>query len=126
LFYYSIEQLSEQGKCSAYVSYIGSDLTLLIHRSTLSSRITVYPTDVTAFSEYMCGVYRNRYMRSASGDGEVGLAWEHGIKWLTMYIGNQSAEYVKSWGPDMETEMEDGNANTPHMRLLLWKWLTSE
>src|SRR5579859_5170217 len=45
---------------------------------------------------------------TASGEGKVLFEWRHGIKNLTVYIGNQSAEYVNDWGADINTEMEDG------------------
>jgi hypothetical protein len=60
---------------------------------------------------------------TASGEGEVVFEWWQGSKKLTIYVGNQSAEYVKVWGPDINTDMEDGLADSPDMRGLLWKWL---
>ena len=60
---------------------------------------------------------------TASAEGEVVFEWRHGIHRLTVYIGNQSAEYVKDWGADINTEMEDGYANSPSIRRALWKWL---
>lgn len=62
---------------------------------------------------------------TASAEGEVVLEWRHGIKNLTIYIGNQSAEYVMDWGADINTEMEDGYANSPGIRQRLWRWLMS-
>jgi hypothetical protein len=62
---------------------------------------------------------------TASAEGEVVFEWRHGIKNLTIYIGNQSAEYVMDWGADINTEMEDGYANSPSIRQRLWKWLMS-
>jgi hypothetical protein len=62
---------------------------------------------------------------TASGDGEVVFEWWKDSKKLTIYIGNQSAEYVKVWGPDINTDMEDGPADSPDMRDSLWKWLMS-
>jgi hypothetical protein len=62
---------------------------------------------------------------TASAEGEVVFEWRHGINRLTVYIGNQSAEYVKDWGADINTEMEDGYANSPGIRKALWKWLTN-
>ncbi len=62
---------------------------------------------------------------TASDEGEVVFEWRHGIKNLTIYIGNQSAEYVMDWGADINTEMEDGYANSPGIRQRLWKWLMS-
>lgn len=62
---------------------------------------------------------------TASADGEVVFEWRHGINRLTIYVGNQSAEYVKDWGADIDTEMEDGYANSPDIRRALWQWLMS-
>lgn len=60
---------------------------------------------------------------TASAEGEVVFEWRHGLNRLTVYVGNQSAEYVKDWGADINTEMEDGYANSPNIRRALWKWL---
>jgi hypothetical protein len=62
---------------------------------------------------------------TASAEGEVALEWRHGKKNLTIYIGNESAEYGKDWGMDINTEMEDGPADSPDIRLALWQWLMS-
>ncbi len=62
---------------------------------------------------------------TASSEGEVVFEWWQEPKKLTIYVGNQSAEYVKVWGPDINTDMEDGSANSPDMRDSLWKWLMS-
>lgn len=62
---------------------------------------------------------------TASAEGEVAFEWRYGKKNLTIYIGNQSAEYGKDWGMDINTEMEDGPANSAAIRLALWKWLMS-
>jgi hypothetical protein len=62
---------------------------------------------------------------TASAEGEVVFEWRHGVNRLTIYIGNQSAEYVKDWGADVNTEMEDGYASSPTIRRALWKWLMS-
>ena len=62
---------------------------------------------------------------TASAEGEVVLEWWHYDKGLTIYIGNQSAVYLKDWGADINTEMEDGVANSPNIRLALWEWLIS-
>lgn len=62
---------------------------------------------------------------TASAQGEVVFEWRLGKKGLTIYIGNQSAEYLKDWGADINTEMEDGSVNSPDLRISLWKWLMS-
>ena len=62
---------------------------------------------------------------TASAEGEVLFEWRRDTKALTLYIGNQSAGYVKDWGLDINTEMEDGQANSPNIRRELWNWLMS-
>lgn len=62
---------------------------------------------------------------AANAEGEVVFEWRHGKNRLTIYIGKQSAEYVKDWGADINTEMDDGLANSPGIRQTLWKWLMS-
>ncbi len=62
---------------------------------------------------------------TASAEGEVVLEWWRDDKGLTIYIDNQSAMYLKDWGANINTEMEDGLANSPNIRLALWKWLMS-
>ena len=60
---------------------------------------------------------------TASADGEVVFEWRQGIKNLTVYIGSGTAQYVKDWGADIVTEMEDGSINSASMRHRLWQWL---
>jgi hypothetical protein len=62
---------------------------------------------------------------TASAEGEVLLEWRQGPKSLAIYVGDQSTEYVKDWGADLNTEMEDGSADSPSMHRALWKWLVS-
>jgi hypothetical protein len=62
---------------------------------------------------------------TASAEGEVVFDWWKGIKSLTIYIGDQSVEYVKAWGADINTEMEDGSVDSPTIRRALWQWLMS-
>jgi hypothetical protein len=62
---------------------------------------------------------------TASAEGEVVFEWWHSTKGLATYIGNQSAEYLKDWGTNINTEMEDGSANSPDIRRNLWTWLMS-
>ncbi|SRR5579884_48235 len=62
---------------------------------------------------------------TASAEGEVVFEWRRDKKHLTIYIGNQSAEYLKDWGMNVDTEMEDGYANSSNVRQTLWKWLIS-
>lgn len=62
---------------------------------------------------------------TASDEGEVVFEWWQGSKKLTVYVSNQSAEYLKVWGPDINANMEDGKADSSNTPGLLWKWLMS-
>jgi len=62
---------------------------------------------------------------TASADGEVVFGWRHDSKRLTIYIGEKTAEYVQAWGPDINKDMDDGDADLTSTRQLLWKWLVS-
>lgn len=62
---------------------------------------------------------------TASAEGEVVFEWRQDEKNLTVYVGNEIVEYVKDWGADINTEMEDGYINSPSVRRSLWKWLTN-
>jgi len=63
---------------------------------------------------------------TASEEGEVVFEWWHSTKKLTVYIGNQSAEYVKVWGTDINSDMSDGDANPISTCRSLWEWLTGQ
>ena len=60
---------------------------------------------------------------TASAEGEVVFEWRQEIKNLTVYIGSEIVQYVKDWGTDIDTEMEDGTINSDSMRHRFWQWL---
>lgn len=60
-----------------------------------------------------------------SFDSEIVFEWWHGTKKLTVYILENTAEYIKVWGTDIDNEMEDGTASSPAELTDLWKWLVS-
>ena len=61
----------------------------------------------------------------ADADGEVVFEWWNGPKKLTVYIGDESAEYIQVGGPDIHSEMSDGDAEPMSVCRSLWLWLTS-
>lgn len=61
---------------------------------------------------------------TASEEGEVVFEWWYGARKLTIYVGNQSAEYMKVWGTDTNSEMSDGDASLISTCRSLWEWLT--
>lgn len=60
----------------------------------------------------------------ADADGNVVFEWWEDQKKLTIYIHPETVEYVKVWGPDIFSEMENGEAEGIEARRMLWNWLT--
>jgi len=62
---------------------------------------------------------------TASANGEVVFEWWYGQKKLTVYVSDESTEYVQVWGDDIDAEMSEGNADSPNACRSLWLWLFS-
>jgi hypothetical protein len=62
---------------------------------------------------------------AADENGDVTFEWWSGDKGLTIYISEPEVIYLKDWGPNILTEMEDGPVSTSEERRELWTWLTS-
>jgi hypothetical protein len=60
---------------------------------------------------------------AADEDGDVMFEWWNEDKALTVYVSENDVRYIKGWGLNIETEMEDGEATTPERRRMLWTWL---
>ena len=63
---------------------------------------------------------------TSSAEGEIVFEWWNDPRKLTVYCTTEDANYVKVWGPDMVTQMEDGDATSPAARQQLWMWLTDQ
>jgi len=63
---------------------------------------------------------------TCSAEGEVVFEWRNDARKLTVYCTAEDANFVKAWGPDIVTQMEDGDATSPAARQQLWMWLTSD
>lgn len=61
----------------------------------------------------------------ADAQGNVVLGWWEGRKKLTIYVHPETVEYVKVWGPDIFSDMEDGEVERAEDRWALWNWLTA-
>lgn len=59
----------------------------------------------------------------ADAFGNVVFEWWEGHKKLTVYVTPTGAEYVKVWGPDIFSDMEDGDLKGAEDRQALWHWL---
>jgi len=60
---------------------------------------------------------------TSGADGEVVFEWWHGSRKLTIYVSPETVEYVQVWGPDVNTQMEDGEAESFSACQALWSWL---
>lgn len=60
---------------------------------------------------------------TADEDGDVMFEWWNGEKGLTVYVSEEGASYIRDWGPNITSEMDDGEASTPESRRMLWAWL---
>lgn len=57
-------------------------------------------------------------------DNEVLLEWFFEERDLSIYVTDESIEYIKSWGINVVDEMEDGVLRDPYEVATLWFWLT--
>lgn len=60
---------------------------------------------------------------TASPEGEVLFEWWHGDKKLTVYVGDESIDYVQVWGTDIDAKITDGDIESVSDCLSLWMWL---
>ena len=60
---------------------------------------------------------------NAGPTGEVEFEWWHNGKTLTAYISSGAAEYLTSWGPNIHSEMSEGDAESPSALRAVWAWL---
>lgn len=61
---------------------------------------------------------------SASEDGNVVLEWWHDTRKVTVYVGANETSYLRVWGENPETEMDDGVIRTTAMDFArIWAWL---
>lgn len=61
---------------------------------------------------------------SASEDGEVLLEWWNGNHKLSLYVGSRKSDFIKIWGPNIESEMQEGRFSASNI-IRLWDWLRS-
>lgn len=61
---------------------------------------------------------------TADVDGEVLFEWRTATKDLSIYIDENETTYIKDLGPEVGSEMVDGDASTARVRRELWTWFT--
>lgn len=57
--------------------------------------------------------------------GDVVFEWWHRNRKITVYVTPESVEYIKVGGPDIHSDMEDGELHSDQDHQNLWLWLTS-
>jgi hypothetical protein len=58
-------------------------------------------------------------------DHEIVLEWWNQSKKITTYVSEESIDYIKVWGADMDNEMEDGSISLEEDLTHLWQWIAS-
>lgn len=61
----------------------------------------------------------------ADAHGNVVFEWWKDHKKLTVYVHPETVEYVQVSGPDIFSDMEDGEVEGEEDRRALWHWLTT-
>lgn len=60
---------------------------------------------------------------TASEDGEIVFEWWVGVRKLTVYCGERNVQYIRVWGADIDSEMDEGLIGSPSDFRRLWNWL---
>lgn len=60
---------------------------------------------------------------TSNPDGEVVFEWWHGVKKMTIYVSEQSVDFVRVWGTDIHSRIDEGNAESTSVCRSLWIWL---
>jgi hypothetical protein len=56
-------------------------------------------------------------------NGDIAFEWWNGDRNLVVYVSSRAVEYLKVWGPDVDSQMEDGEARSSEENQALWLWL---
>lgn len=60
---------------------------------------------------------------TSSPTGEVVLEWWKDPRKLTVYVSDDTVDYVMSWGPSLSSDMAEGTATKADQALAIWNWL---
>jgi hypothetical protein len=56
-------------------------------------------------------------------DDQLILEWWSGRRKLTIYVGDEAADFIQVWGPDVDRDMADGALTSSQTLANLRKWL---
>jgi hypothetical protein len=62
---------------------------------------------------------------TTSPECEIVFEWWAGDRKLTVYCSDEGAEFIRVWGPDIDTQMDEGDAEDETATLTAWQWLMS-
>jgi hypothetical protein len=62
---------------------------------------------------------------TAGPEHELVCEWWFNDRKLTVYISDDDAEFIRVWGANIETEMDEGDAEDDIEILQAWQWLTT-
>lgn len=62
---------------------------------------------------------------TCGSDGEVVFEWWFNQRKLTIYVGEESIDYVQVWGTDVNAKITDGSIESINDYRPLWTWLMS-
>ena len=68
------------------------------------------------------GVWRDPHI-SASEDGEIVFEWWNGQRKVTLYFLPEAMEVIRSWGTNIDTEMDERPVPSLDRFLAVWAWL---
>jgi len=60
-----------------------------------------------------------------NSENEIVLEWWNQSKKITIYVSEESIDYIKVWGADMDNQMEDGSIILEDDLTNLWQWIAS-
>jgi hypothetical protein len=59
-------------------------------------------------------------------DGDIVFEWSNGERTLSVYVSPDAVEYLKVWGADIHSQMEDDVMRTREDNRSLWLWLMEQ
>ncbi len=70
------------------------------------------------------GLWWQKPLVNMNIDSEIVLEWWHKSRKLTIYISHDdTVDFVKVWGPDVHTQMEDGSLESKSDLVSILNWI---
>lgn len=98
---------------------LDEDLISLEEKTALAWIEEMYRTALESSGKWI-----DPHVSQDNGENIV-FEWWKGNKELTVYVSSESKEYLKVWGADIFSEMEDGDIDKENSQAL-WRWLTTD